>query len=122
MTKNKKKARSSKPEIKTYRSGLERGVAKQLMLAEVTFKYEHEKLPYIRGGGVHRYTPDFVIGDEIIIEAKGVFGHIGNEEACLRERNKLILVRDQHPEREIRLVFEDAKQTTKDGLDLCRMG
>src|SRR3712207_3106970 len=101
MSTNKKKGRSSKPALKTYRSGLEREIAKQLMLAEVPFNYEHEKLPYILIGKIHNYTPDFMIGNEIIIEAKGIFGHIGNEEACLKERHKLILVRDQHPEREV---------------------
>jgi len=53
-------------------------------------RYQH-RLP-------HRYTPDIVLPNGIIIEAKGYF------EA--KDRTKHLLIRQEHPELDIRFVFQ----------------
>jgi Phage endonuclease I len=51
-----------------------------------------------------RYLPDFRVGN-IIIETKGWFGRNG-----ARERQKLVLLKEQHPDLDIRIVFSDARK------------
>ena len=83
-----------------YRSNLERRVATQLDAAGIPYTYEKDTLPYIRNGKLSRYTPDFKVCGGVLIEAKGYF--VGQH----RDRHKMILVQAQHPERDIRFVFE----------------
>ena len=45
------------------------------------------------------YTPDFVLENGIVIEVKGYF--------TPEDRNKLLMVKRQHPELDIRLLLED---------------
>lgn len=81
-----------------YRSGLEARVAKQI--EQVTGKhpeYETVTLRYTKPAREHRYTPDFPLPNGIIIECKGIFD--------ADDREKHILVKAQHPDRDIRFVF-----------------
>ena len=60
--------------------------------------YEELKLPYVSR---HEYLADFTIGGtNIIIEAKG-----GGRAWTPQARRKMLDVRDQHPEYDIRFVF-----------------
>lgn len=94
-----------------YKSGLEEKVARQLGDAGVDFKYEGTKLPYSVPAREAKYFPDFPItGTSIFIEAKGRFGHFRGDGAGAKERQKLILVREQHPHLDIRIVFQDARK------------
>ena len=75
----------------------EASIEKQLKKAKVSFKYESEKIPYVLAG---HYIPDFIIITplgKVYIEAKGYF----RPEA----KRKMVSVRRQHPELDIRLVF-----------------
>lgn len=90
-----------------YRSGLEREVARQLRLAGCEFGYESEVIPYLKPAKTAKYNPDFIItkrdGSKMYIEAKGRFLTV--------DRQKHLLLRDQHPDLDIRLLFQNAKNT-----------
>jgi len=90
-----------------FRSGLEDTVAKQLIDNGIDFTYEKVKFEYIKPATKHKYTPDFVLASGIIIETKGRF---------LRDdRNKHLLIKEQHPELDIRFVFTRSKQAITKG-------
>lgn len=92
-----------------YRSAFEVSLSKQLNEAGVPFKFEPDTLPYIRNGKVHGYTPDFRVADGIYLEGKGYF-HGGT-----KDRHKLILVKDQHPELDLRIIFQtEGRAVSKD--------
>lgn len=92
-----------------YRSRLEEKVAKQLADSSLPFTYESVKIPYTVPERNAKYTPDFVIPyasgeDEVktcFIESKGRF-------RTAAERQKLLLVKEQYPELDLRLVFQNA--------------
>jgi hypothetical protein len=86
-----------------YRSGLEEAVAEQLRQAGVVAAYEEEKIPYVTPATPHKYTPDFKLPNGIYIETKGRF-----ETA---DRKKHLLIKEQHPELDIRFVFTRSKST-----------
>lgn len=44
-----------------------------------------------------KYTPDFTLPNKVILEAKG--------RMTGRDRKKMLLVKEQHPDRDIRFVF-----------------
>ena len=50
---------------------------------------------------VHKYTPDFILSNGIIIEAKGLF------EAD--DRKKHLLIKSQYPHLDIRFVFSNPR-------------
>jgi len=54
-----------------FRSGLEEVVAKQLSAGGVSFEYEEHTIRYTKPAKPSRYTPDFIVGDEVAIEVKG---------------------------------------------------
>lgn len=87
----------------TYRSGLEERVAKQLEAAGIAVVYEDKAavIPYTTPAEPHKYTPDFVLPNGIIVETKGIFD--------AADRKKHTLVREQHPEKDIRFVFSNSK-------------
>lgn len=63
--------------------------------------YEKFRLPYTIPATDHKYTPDFVLPNGIIVEAKGIFD--------VADRQKHILVKQQYPHLEIRFVFSNPK-------------
>ena len=86
--------------VACYRSGLEGALARQLKSAGVSFTYEVLKIPYTIPASPHTYTPDFVLKENgIIIESKGLFS--------VEDRKKHLLVKAQHPEYDIRFVFQN---------------
>lgn len=98
----KKKKLTSKQVGLTYgfRSGLEEKIAAQLMANGIDPKFETIKLPYLIEKNC-TYTPDFPVGEKIIIETKGRF--------LTADRMKMLMVRDQHPEYEFRFIFSNSK-------------
>lgn len=91
-----------------FRSGLEKKVADQLDDAGVPYAYEAEKLHFTIPAFGAKYTPDFRLGNtNIFIEAKGAFGN-GRRTEGAEARHRLLLVREQHPDKDIRIVFERA--------------
>ncbi len=85
-----------------FRSGLEERIAQDLLEAGVEFTYEDQVIRYEKPCKVARYTPDFVLENGIIIEAKGRF--------LTADRQKHLLVQKQHPELDIRFVFSRSKE------------
>lgn len=87
--------------VEGYRSGLEEKLAAQLSQAGVPAEYETMTIPYEKPASKHRYTPDFVLPNGIIIESKGRF--------VTADRSKHLLVKKQHPHYDIRFVFSTSK-------------
>ena len=81
-----------------YRSGLEETLAAQLKAAGVEPRYEECVIEYI-DPRVHKYTADFELPNGIIVESKGRF--LG------ADRAKHLLIKKQHPSRDIRFVFNN---------------
>jgi hypothetical protein len=102
-----------------YRSKLEKDVAEKLAAAGVEFGYESRHVPYTVPAREAKYLPDFSFeGCPIIIEPKGRFGGnyegfggrrmVGTKDAAVKERQKFILLKEQHPELDIRFIFSRA--------------
>ena len=106
MRKKKVKKRSQRTSNNRYRSGFESKLANQLQRSGVCFEYETLKIEYRK---VSTYTPDFILPNGIIIEAKGVW--------TVEDRTKHLLVRAQHPHLDIRLVFMNAANKIRKGSD-----
>jgi hypothetical protein len=84
-----------------FRSGLEKRIADDLASRGVKFDYEKTKIKYQIPEREATYTPDFVLLDNgIIVESKGIFK--------ADDRQKHLLIKAQHPELDIRLVFSRA--------------
>ena len=86
----------------SFRSGLEEHVADQLDQLGVSFEYETLVIKFTRPEKMHRYTPDFILPNGIIIETKGRF--------LTKDRQKHLLVKKQHPDLDIRFVFSNPNQ------------
>jgi hypothetical protein len=86
-----------------YRNGLEKRVGEQLSSAGVSFQYEARTVSISVPQRKATYLPDFWAGN-IIIESKGYFYN------GAKDRQKLILVKEQHPELDIRILFSDANK------------
>lgn len=87
-----------------YRSGLEDLVAQQLKSLSINFHYESkdDRIEYVRPQSNHKYSPDFTFpSSQIIIETKGHF--------TSQDRRKHLLIKQQHPELDIRFVFSNSK-------------
>lgn len=85
-----------------YRSGLEDTVAERLEAQGIPAKdlYETIKIKYQQPSKVRTYTPDFPLPNGIIVETKGRF--------TTADRQKHLLVKEQHPDLDIRFVFSNS--------------
>lgn len=104
-----------------YRNKFEQVTGDNLNDKSISFEYETERLPYTITAN---YIPDFILftrsGRKIYIETKG-----NGRSFDGASRRKLIAVRSQHPEKDIRLVFwSDGKfgATRKDGTRQTQSG
>lgn len=94
-----------------YRSRLEKKVADQLDDAGVPYDYESQWVHYTVPAREAKYLPDFTIRNtKILIEAKGRFGGFRSDSSGAQERQKMILLKEQHPDLDIRIVFQDVKK------------
>lgn len=92
----------------SFKSDLEAKIAKQLDEAGVAYGYETKTVKFTVPAREAKYNPDFVCRPPIIIEAKGRFGHRGNDSAGTKVRQHLILAKQQNPDLDIRIVFQNA--------------
>lgn len=89
-----------------YRSMLEVAAANQLESLGVGYEYETLKITY-RVDEVRTYTPDLILSNGIIIETKGRF--------TASDRKKHLLIKQQHPEFDIRFVFSNSRAKLNKG-------
>ena len=83
-----------------YRSKFELSLARKLIQNKIKFEYEKKKITYIPK--IRTYTPDFYIpATNIYIEAKGEFDKA--------DRVKMALIKEQHKDLDIRMVFMNAR-------------
>lgn len=83
---------TSKPKFK---SKFEAEIASSLERQGVDYEYEPSSIKY---AVIRSYKPDFVLPNEIHIETKGYFKS--------EDQRKMRAVKDQHPELDIRMVFQ----------------
>lgn len=85
-----------------YETQVLEGLIKNLLGFGVNIQYEGARIPYVVPNKV--YIPDFILtgpyGKKMYIEAKGWFKP--------SDRAKMKRVRDQHPELDIRFMFQRA--------------
>ena len=89
-----------------YRSGLELKVSQYLDNYRIKYKYEAIKIEW-EDLAYRTYTPDFILKNNIIIETKGMF--------TAADRRKHLCIRKQHPELDIRFVFENSRRKLRKG-------
>lgn len=92
---------------RAYRSGLEVAVGALLATAGIAAQYESFRVPYTVPEKAHTYTPDWLLPNGIVLETKGIWE--------TEDRQKHLLVRQQHPDLDIRMVFSNAKAKLRKG-------
>ncbi|ANY29034.1 hypothetical protein UNOSLW4_0095 [Pseudomonas phage UNO-SLW4] len=90
-----------------YRSGLEERNVAHCKKFGVEPGFETHYLNYVVPERTAKYNPDLFLPNGIIVETKGIF-----ETA---DRQKHLLVREQYPELDIRLVFSSSKSKIYSG-------
>lgn len=90
-----------------FRSGLEEVISKSLTDKLIDGEYEKHTIPYTIPASEHTYTPDFKLPNGIFIETKGRF--------VMEDRKKHLLIKAQHPELDIRFVFQNSKNKIRKG-------
>ena len=93
--------------INGYRSGFENKVASALSEQSISFEYEVTQIEYIKPQTNHKYTVDFTLPNGILIETKGRW--------TTEDRKKHLLIKDQHPELDIRFVFQNPNGKIRKG-------
>lgn len=102
-----------------FKSKLEQDVGKDLLRRKVKFYYELEAYGYTvsvdrsrcpscgEGPAIidRSYTPDFWLPNGIIVECKGRF--------TAEERKKHVCMKEQHPDKDIRILFQSNNWMTK---------
>lgn len=99
MIRHRHRKMTQKPSLSkpNRRSRFEDKIEGQLQSAAVSYRYEHLRIPY----HVERfYKPDFVLDNGIMLEVKGFFTGA--------DRSKHLLIQAQHPELDIRFIFQNA--------------
>ena len=106
MARKKSKARANA--IKHgYRSGFEHKVSEKLTENKIKFGYETTQIKYIKPETHHKYTVDFTLPNGILVETKGRW--------VLEDRKKHLLIKEQHPELDIRIVFQNPRGKIRKG-------
>jgi len=102
----KRPRRKKRPSRRTsnFRSGFEAKTAQFLTRLGVEFEYESTKIEYMK---MATYTPDFILPNGIIVETKGLW--------TSEDRTKHLLIREQHPELDVRLCFQNARNKIRKG-------
>lgn len=89
-----------------YRSGLEIKIKDYLKENKIPVKYEKVKIEW-EDLMYRTYTPDFILPNGIIVEVKGRF--------TSDDRRKHLAVKKQHPNLDIRFVFESSRRKLSKG-------
>lgn len=105
----KPKRHKKSQETSKYRSKFEMRVAESLTNKRVKFGYESQLVPYIVE---KNYKPDFVLPNGILVEAKGYFRSM--------DQRKHRLLKEQHPELDIRMLFMKLDSRVQGSKMTCR--
>ncbi len=89
-----------------FRSMLEVKAARQLEALGVEYEYEKTKIPY-KVDETKTYVPDIQLPNGIFIETKGRF--------LTADRKKHLLIKEQHPDLDIRFVFSNPNAKIRKG-------
>uniref|UniRef100_A0AB74UQW1 Deoxyribonuclease IV n=1 Tax=Salmonella phage Phylax-28 TaxID=3349226 RepID=A0AB74UQW1_9CAUD len=100
-----------------FRSGLEDRNAKHMDKLGVSYDFERFHINYVVPARDAKYTPDFLLSNGIIIETKGIWE--------VDDRKKHLLIREQYPSLDIRLVFSNSNSKIYKGsptsyADFCK--
>ena len=90
-----------------YRSGFEHKISEQLEQQSIDPQYETTVVKYTIPSRDSKYTVDFTLPNGILVETKGRW--------MPDDRKKHLLVKEQHPELDIRIVFQSAKSKLRKG-------
>ncbi|MBP5596345.1 MAG: hypothetical protein J6Y02_13240 [Pseudobutyrivibrio sp.] len=90
-----------------YRSGLEKRTITDVEDHDLAPNYEATRLEYIQPETRHTYTPDFHLSPHIMIETKGRW--------TVDDRLKMLYLKEQYPDIDFRMVFQNAAQKIKKG-------
>jgi hypothetical protein len=83
-----------------YKSGFERSFEANLRARGIKFRYESKQIPYVLS---RNYNPDFeIVGKDFFIETKGLLDR--------DSKAKMVAVKKQHPDLDIRFVFMRANK------------
>jgi len=91
--------------MRGYRSGLEDAISRQIEQAGLPVIYEEETIKYVWPERNSTYRPDFKLpkkGGFFLVESKGRF--------VVEDRQKHLLIKEQHPDIDIRFVFSNCNQ------------
>ena len=86
-----------------FRSGLEDANAERLLALGQPVHYERRSLVFVQPEQLRKYTPDFILENDIVIETKGEF------KTADRQKHKMIAA--SHPFLDLRFVFSNPNQT-----------
>lgn len=84
-----------------FRSGLEMQIDESLKSKGINGEYEQHIIKYSKPETQHKYHPDFRLPNGIFVETKGRF--------LTDDRKKHLLIKSQHPELDIRFLFQNSK-------------
>lgn len=98
-------ARRKAAQKEGYRSAFEFEVAKQARKDKIKAEYEPKESRIAWTPKEKVYTPDFVLTSGIIVECKG--------RLTVHDRTKHLRIKEQHPELDIRFVFQYNNPITK---------
>ena len=90
-----------------FRSGLEMDIDANLKNQGIDGEYEQHIIEYVKPETKHKYHPDFKLPNGIFVETKGRF--------LADDRKKHILIKKQHPELDIRFLFQNSKTKISKG-------
>lgn len=90
-----------------FRSGLEMTIDESLKERGIDGEYEQHIIEYVKPETHHKYHPDFKLPNGIFVETKGRF--------LADDRKKHLLIKKQHPELDIRFLFQNSKSKISKG-------
>ena len=101
MAKRKPFNKKAVAKIYGFRSGLEMEIDESLKIRGINGEYEQHIINYVKPETKHKYHPDFRLPNGIFVETKGRF--------LTDDRKKHLLIKQQHPELDIRFLFQNSK-------------
>lgn len=105
MARAKAKPKPKVKKVPTMRSGFERKIAAALTERGIEYEYEVDKITYTVPESKHYYVPDFKLPNGVYVEGKGIFDR--------DSRQKMVLVIEQNPDKDIRILFMRNNKLTR---------